>query len=67
MSKRANNLPIMKGLHPNSTTVTAYCPNCNAPIQHVLQEKCNECDLKLNWDSFSLFSKSFSDVKKGES
>ena len=40
----------LKGLHPNSTTVTAYCKNCGAPIKDYMQIRCDLCNTELVWD-----------------
>jgi len=42
--------PYFKGLHPNSTTVSAYCSNCGASIRSHLQHKCDSCGYILHWD-----------------
>ena len=44
-----NNKPIFKGLKPNSTTRSAYCPKCDAVIRSYRQVKCEKCGLELEW------------------
>lgn len=39
------------------TTKTAYCGNCNKPIQAVHQEKCEYCGSKLDWNKIKFSEK----------
>ena len=38
--------PVFKG---KGTTFIAYCPSCDKPIKHYLQETCETCGRKLKW------------------
>lgn len=49
MGMTKSNKPILKGLRPQSSTVSAYCPKCDKIITHFFQEQCESCGLKLDW------------------
>ena len=47
-----NNRPLFYNENDKySHTVQAHCPKCKATLIHYKQEKCQECGLKLEWES----------------
>ena len=41
--------PKFRGLTPNSSTVSGYCPKCDEGIKDWHQESCSKCGVLFDW------------------